>query len=186
MILLATRGYDCSPWICLQKKHRFRWLRPVARNLSYSPKLSGIDLSHISEYIITLLSFFQSYFFRIEIKNEGVIKETHIKEFMRILNVFRNTEMFCDFTLIVEDEVKIPVHRIVMMACSEYIRALLTYETCDDKVDSARLPDLTSTGVQAVVSFAYTGELEMYEDTVLEVLAAASFLQVVGVVTLCD
>ena len=123
---------------------------------------------------------------RIEIKNKGVIKETHIKEFMKNLNGFRNSEMLCDFTLIVKDEERIPVHRVVMMACSEYIRTLLTYGTSDDKVDSARLPDLTSTGVQAVVAFAYTGELEMYEDTVLEVLAAASFLQVVGIVELCD
>ena len=105
---------------------------------------------------------------------------------MKNLNLLRNSEMFCDFTLIVKDEVRIPVHRVVMMACSEYIRTLLTYGTCDGKVDSARLPDLTSTGVQAVVAFAYTGELEMYEDTVFEVLAASSFLQVVGVVELCD
>ena len=105
---------------------------------------------------------------------------------MKNLNLLRISEMFCDFTLIVKDEVRIPVHRVVMMASSEYIRTLLTYGTCNDKVDSALLPDLTSTGVQAVVAFAYTGELEMYEDTVFEVLAAASFLQVVGVVTLCD
>ena len=101
---------------------------------SYTPFLSGPDLIHLCENIITLLCFFKTVHFRIEIKNEGVIKETHIKEFMKNLNGFRNSEMFCDFTLIVKDEVRIPVHRVVMMACSEYIRTLLTYETSDDNV----------------------------------------------------
>ena len=105
---------------------------------------------------------------------------------MKNLNGFRKSTMFCDFTLIVKDGVRIPVHRIAMIACSKYIRTLLTHGTCDGNVDSARLPDLTSTGVRAVVAFAYTGELEMYQGTVLEVLAAASFLQVEGVIALCD
>ena len=159
----------------IQEEHRCSY--PHSPEL-YWPRSQSIILVNT---LLRCYAFFK-LFFRIEIEKGVAIKETHIKEFMKNLNAFRNSEMFCDFTLIVKDEVRIPVHRVVMMACSEYIRTLLTYETRDDKVDSARLPDLTSTGVQAVVAFAYTGELEMYEDTVLEVLAAASFLQVVGVV----
>ena len=73
---------------------------------------------------------------------------------------------------------KIPIHRVVMVACSHYFRAMMTGVMRESREESVDLKGVTAGGLSVVVDFAYTGRLELTTDNVEEVLSAASHLQV--------
>lgn len=74
----------------------------------------------------------------------------------------------------------IPVHRVVMAACSDYFRVMLTGFMKESREQVVVLKGVTAGGLKVVVDFAYTGRLELTTDNVEEVLSAASHLQVGG------
>ena len=101
------------------------------------------------------------------------------------LDHLRSTGVLCDYT-IVAGGLQMQVHRVVMVACSDYFRAMLTGDMRESKETSVTLQGVTGAGLQAVVEFAYSGGLRLNLDNVEEVLAAASHLQVSEVVDLCS
>lgn len=100
------------------------------------------------------------------------------------LDHLRESGLLCDYTLIAGG-LELHVHRVVMVACSDYFRAMLMGDMRESKESSVQLQGITGTGLQAVIDFAYKGWLKVNLETVEEILAAASHLQVSEAVELC-
>ncbi|KAK0062660.1 kelch-like protein 26 [Biomphalaria pfeifferi] len=111
--------------------------------------------------------------------------ENHCCALLHGLQELRKSNTLCDYTLIADDQ-SIPVHRVVMAACSDYFRVMLTGFMKESREQVVVLKGVTAGGLKVVVDFAYTGRLELTTDNVEEVLSAASHLQVSVAVELCS
>ena len=72
-----------------------------------------------------------------------------------------------------------------MVACSDYFRAMLTSNMRECHENMVHLQGLSSSGLQSMVNFAYTGQLQLCFSSLEETLAAASHLQISEAVELC-
>ncbi|RUS88524.1 hypothetical protein EGW08_003700 [Elysia chlorotica] len=111
--------------------------------------------------------------------------ENHCCALLHGLQELRKSNTLCDYTLIADGQ-KIPVHRVVMVACSDYFRVMMTGVMKESREETVELKGVTAGGLSVVVDFAYTGRLELTTDNVEEVLSAASHLQVSVAVELCS
>ena len=73
------------------------------------------------------------------------------------------SEKFADVVFEVEGE-RIPAHKNIVAACSEYMNALLSnpqwQENADDRMSVLKLSDLSAVSVRAMLIFIYTGEVD--------------------------
>lgn len=93
------------------------------------------------------------------------------------LDALRTAGVLCDYTIIAGG-LEMHVHRAVLVACSDYFRAMLTGEMRESRESCVTLQGITGFGLQAVIEFIYSGTLKVSLDNVDEILAAASHLQV--------
>lgn len=90
----------------------------------------------------------------------------------------------CDVVLCAADR-EIPTHRAILAAVSPYFQAMFTHELMESSQDVVVIRDMSPDILSALVSFAYTGEIDLTVDNVQEVLSAASLLQILQVQELC-
>ena len=73
------------------------------------------------------------------------------------------SDKFADVVFEVEGE-RIPAHKVIVAACSEYMNALLSnpqwQENADDRMSVVKLSDLSAVSVRAMLRFIYTGEVD--------------------------
>ena len=102
------------------------------------------------------------------------------------LNRMRTQNVMCDYLLIAgEQRQEFKVHKNIMVACSDYFRAMLMGGMRESKEEKAELKGLTSYGLEAMINFAYTGCFYVTIDNLDEVLQAATHLQMAEAVDLC-
>ncbi|KAL4230683.1 Kelch-like protein 6 [Mactra antiquata] len=97
---------------------------------------------------------------------------------------FYQEEVFCDFKIKVQDKIY-QVHRLVLASCSDYFRAMLTHDMKETREECTNLKGLTVNGVELLIKYAYTGELELTMDNIHEVIAGSTFLQMSKAIELC-
>ncbi len=90
----------------------------------------------------------------------------------------------CDYTIIAEGQT-FKTHRNVLAAVSDYFRAMLTGSMMEARQDHVDLKGVTSNAVKLLLDFAYSGELVLNLDDVMEVLAGACHLQMRTAIDLC-
>nr|XP_023687903.1 zinc finger and BTB domain-containing protein 8B isoform X2 [Paramormyrops kingsleyae] len=102
------------------------------------------------------------------------------------LNEQRKRDFFCDCSIIVEGRV-FKAHRNVLFAGSGYFRALLVHYLQDSgqRHSTASLDIVTAEAFSLVLDFLYSGRLDLRSDNVIEVMSAASYLQMTDVVGFC-
>ncbi|XP_029104370.1 zinc finger and BTB domain-containing protein 8B [Scleropages formosus] len=102
------------------------------------------------------------------------------------LNEQRKRDFFCDCSIIVEGRV-FKAHRNVLFAGSGYFRALLVHYLQDSgqRHSTASLDIVTAEAFSLVLDFLYSGRLDLRSDNVIEVMSAASYLQMTDVVSFC-
>ena len=101
------------------------------------------------------------------------------------LDELRNQQLLCDVHLVAEGA-KFPAHRVVLAAASPYFQAMFTGGFKENQMNEITLNDMTSKGIHRVLDAIYTGELSLSEENVCDVLAVASQLQLMEIVTFCD
>ena len=74
------------------------------------------------------------------------------------------------------------VHKILLAATSDYFRAMLLGPTKESKENTVDMKGLSSSALQYMIDFIYSGEMELDFENLIETLNAASHLQVCGVV----
>ncbi|XP_022803373.1 kelch-like protein 26 [Stylophora pistillata] len=99
---------------------------------------------------------------------------------------FRDEEQFTDVPLKVGEDI-FPAHRIVLAANSDYFYAMFTDGMKEASQEVIELKDesILSDILNIILDSIYTGTLQVNEENVFEVLAAADHLQVTTVVQQC-
>ena len=94
------------------------------------------------------------------------------------------SEALFDYTLKAEGQ-SFPVHRAVLASVSDYFYAMLTNGMKESQQDFVDLKGISGSMLKLLIQFIYTGHLPVTEDNVIDLLLAASHLQMTTAVKLC-
>ncbi|MBN3319478.1 KLHL1 protein, partial [Atractosteus spatula] len=108
----------------------------------------------------------------------------HAEQTFRKMESYLKQQQLCDVILIAGDR-KIPAHRLVLSAVSDYFAAMFTSDVCEAKQEEVKMEGIDPSALWDLVQFAYTGCLELKEDNIENLLAAACLLQLSQVVDVC-
>ncbi|XP_041076447.1 kelch-like protein 4 isoform X1 [Polyodon spathula] len=108
----------------------------------------------------------------------------HAEQTFRKMENYLQHKQLCDVLLIVGDH-KIPAHRLVLSAVSDYFAAMFTNDVREAKQEEIKMEGVDPDALKALVHYAYTGVLELKEETIESLLAAACLLQLPQVIEVC-
>lgn len=110
----------------------------------------------------------------------------YLPRFVADLNEQRKRDFFCDCSVLVEGHV-FKAHRNVLFAGSGYFRALLVHYIQDNSQRhcTASLDIVTASAFSIILDFMYSGRLDLHRNNVIEVMSAASYLQMTDLVNFC-
>ncbi|XP_055516624.1 zinc finger and BTB domain-containing protein 44 [Leucoraja erinacea] len=108
----------------------------------------------------------------------------HGQELLGKLNKLRNEGHFCDVTIRVQDKI-FRAHKVVLAACSEFFRAKLVNQSDADEC-ILDLNHVTVSGFSPLLEYAYTATLAINTENIIDVLAAASYMQMFHVANTCS
>ena len=92
------------------------------------------------------------------------------------LNSLRNCEKLCDVVLVVGEE-RLPAHRVILASLSAYFYAMFTGEMAESRKREIVINGIEPSALKALIDYAYTACIQLTEDNVQSLLAAASALQ---------
>ncbi|XP_017325466.1 kelch-like protein 9 isoform X1 [Ictalurus punctatus] len=111
----------------------------------------------------------------------------HGNAILQGLDHFRCDETLCDVTLVPGDSAEtFPVHRVIMASASDYFKAMFTGGMKEQELAEIKLHGVSSTGLKNIIEFIYTSQLSLNLGTLQDTLEAASFLQVLPVLSFCN
>ncbi|XP_069495497.1 kelch-like protein 1 [Ambystoma mexicanum] len=105
----------------------------------------------------------------------------HAEQTFRKMESYLKQQQLCDVILIAGNR-KIPAHRLVLSAVSDYFSAMFTSDVCEAKQEEIKMEGIDPSALWDLVQFAYTGCLELKEDNIENLLSAACLLQLPQVV----
>lgn len=110
---------------------------------------------------------------------------SHQSNLLKQLNQQRRQELFCDCSVLVEGQL-FRAHRNVLFASSGYFRMLLS-QSPDELSDSvsASFDVFSPETFSVILDFIYSGQLDLSSHNVIEVMSAASYLQMNNVINYC-
>uniref|UniRef100_A0A665XF96 Kelch-like protein 4 n=1 Tax=Echeneis naucrates TaxID=173247 RepID=A0A665XF96_ECHNA len=108
----------------------------------------------------------------------------HAEQTFRKMETYLQHKQLCDVLLIAGDN-KIPAHRLVLSAVSDYFAAMFTSDVREAKQEEIKMEGVDPEALRSLVHFAYTGVLELKEETIESLLAAACLLQLSQVIQVC-
>ncbi|XP_073683517.1 zinc finger and BTB domain-containing protein 8A [Garra rufa] len=104
---------------------------------------------------------------------------------LKQLDQQRQQELFCDCNVLVEGQI-FRAHRNVLYGSSGYFRMLLSQGAKDTLESVSASFDVFSPEIFAIIlDFIYSGQLELNSSNVIEVMSAASYLQMNDVISYC-
>ncbi|XP_023557208.1 zinc finger and BTB domain-containing protein 44 isoform X2 [Octodon degus] len=110
---------------------------------------------------------------------------SHSQEMLGKLNMLRNDGHFCDVTIRVQDKI-FRAHKVVLAACSDFFRTKLVGQAEDENKSVLDLHHVTVTGFIPLLEYAYTATLSINTENIIDVLAAASYMQMFSVASTCS
>ncbi|XP_060918659.1 zinc finger and BTB domain-containing protein 8A isoform X1 [Labrus mixtus] len=117
--------------------------------------------------------------------NTADITVAHQNNLLKQLNQQRRQELFCDCNVLVEGQL-FRAHRNVLFASSGYFRMLLSQgpDGLSDSVN-ATFDVFSPETFTVILDFIYSGQLDLSSHNVIEVMSAASYLQMNNVISYC-
>lgn len=108
---------------------------------------------------------------------------------LHTMNSFRKTRTFCDVVLLVEDR-RLAAHTVVLAASSPYFKTRFTSDLTQEQERhelEVKLPEFDPSldRIEELLNFVYTGEIEMTDKNVGEMLALADFYDIANLKELC-
>lgn len=106
---------------------------------------------------------------------------------MRIQNNMRNLwkeGKLLDFTIKV-DGTSFRVHKSLLATCSDYFKALFSNPSLESQQDEIPLFGHSAATIENIIKFFYSSEISISNETVQEILLAASMLQAPDIIKLC-
>uniref|UniRef100_A0A1I7V546 BTB domain-containing protein n=1 Tax=Caenorhabditis tropicalis TaxID=1561998 RepID=A0A1I7V546_9PELO len=117
-------------------------------------------------------------FEKIEILNEMY------KKSYTIFNELRSKCQLCDVALVVENK-KLSAHKVILAATIPYFRGMFTLDLMEANMKEIIIEEMDYETVNALLSFAYTGELRISTKNVQSTMMGANFFQMLEVVHYC-
>ncbi|KAL4624110.1 zinc finger and BTB domain-containing protein 8A [Arapaima gigas] len=110
---------------------------------------------------------------------------THQSHLLKQLDEQRRQELFCDCHVLVEGQL-FKAHRNVLFGSSGYFRMLLSRgaDECGPPV-TASFEAFSPDTFAVILDFVYSGRLDLTSANVIEVMSAASYLQMNDVISFC-
>ncbi|XP_048859834.1 kelch-like protein 10 [Brienomyrus brachyistius] len=102
-----------------------------------------------------------------------------------VFNKLRLAGQLCDVVLIA-DGVKFNAHRVILCGCSSYFQALFATGWSDSGKREYQLPGISPETLRQVIEYAYTYSVVITADNVENLLVAADYLSVLGIVQRCS
>ncbi|XP_010749832.1 zinc finger and BTB domain-containing protein 44 isoform X1 [Larimichthys crocea] len=110
---------------------------------------------------------------------------SHSQEMLEKLNALRNEGHLCDVTIRVQDKLFL-AHKVVLACCSEFFRSKLVGRPEDEDKFVLDLHHVTVSGFAPLLEYAYTSTLSISTENIIDVLAAASYMQMFTVASTCS
>lgn len=110
---------------------------------------------------------------------------SHSQEMLEKLNALRNDGHLCDVTIRVQDKLFL-AHKVVLACCSEFFRSKLLGRPEDEDKFVLDLHHVTISGFAPLLEYAYTSTLSISTENIIDVLAAASYMQMFAVASTCS
>ncbi|CAH0556156.1 unnamed protein product [Brassicogethes aeneus] len=108
----------------------------------------------------------------------------YISKVLNNLNQLRNSRRFCDVDIVAGDKI-FQAHRAVLAACSPYFQAMFTGGLCETDKQSVKLHGLSSYIFEILLDFIYSGQVNINQNNVQELMIAADMLELSEVVEGC-
>ncbi|KAM4795878.1 uncharacterized protein WCC33_000973 [Rhinophrynus dorsalis] len=110
---------------------------------------------------------------------------SHHTRLLQQLDDQRRRDLFCDCHIVVEGQM-FRAHRNILFASSGYFKMLLS-QSCRDmgQPDTATFDVFSADTFTAILDFVYSGKLPLSVKNVIEVMSAASYLQMTDVISVC-
>ncbi|XP_011749952.1 kelch-like protein 4 isoform X2 [Macaca nemestrina] len=109
----------------------------------------------------------------------------HAEQTLRKMENYLKEKQLCD-VLLIAGHLRIPAHRLVLSAVSDYFAAMFTNDVLEAKQEEVRMEGVDPNALNSLVQYAYTGILQLKEDTIESLLAAACLLQLTQVIDVCS
>ncbi|XP_027138482.1 kelch-like protein 5 isoform X3 [Larimichthys crocea] len=109
---------------------------------------------------------------------------SHADATFRKMEGYLRSRQLCDVILVAGDR-RIPAHRLVLSSVSDYFAAMFTSDVREAKQDEVKMEGVDPDALWVLVQYAYTGRLELREDTIESLLSASCLLQLTSVVQAC-
>ncbi|XP_036372588.1 kelch-like protein 5 [Megalops cyprinoides] len=109
---------------------------------------------------------------------------SHAEHTFRKMETYLRRKQLCDVVLLAGER-RIPAHRLVLSSVSDYFAAMFTSDVREAKQEEVKMEGVDPDALWALVQYAYTGRLELREDTIENLLSAACLLQLAAVVQAC-
>lgn len=120
---------------------------------------------------------------------EGVVEQfyrsnNHSERIMRKMELYHNKQELCDVVLVAGQR-RIPAHRVVLSAASDYFAAMFTSDCREANEKEVVLQNIEAEALAELIQYMYTGKIDLREDTVENLLSTACLLQLSEVVEAC-
>ncbi|KFU91830.1 Zinc finger and BTB domain-containing protein 8A [Chaetura pelagica] len=110
---------------------------------------------------------------------------SHQFHLLEQLNEQRRQDLFCDCNILVEGKV-FKAHRNVLFASSGYFKMLLSQSSKETtQPTTATFQAFSPDTFTVILDFVYSGKLSLTGQNVIEVMSAASYLQMTDVISVC-
>ncbi|NXW55531.1 ZBT8A protein, partial [Eurystomus gularis] len=110
---------------------------------------------------------------------------SHQFHLLQQLNEQRRQDLFCDCNILVEGKV-FKAHRNVLFASSGYFKMLLSQSSKETtQPTTATFQAFSPDTFTVILDFVYSGKLSLTGQNVIEVMSAASYLQMTDVISVC-
>ncbi|KAF3817505.1 hypothetical protein GH733_012796 [Mirounga leonina] len=118
-------------------------------------------------------------------RKEDMEITSHYRHLLRELNEQRQHGVLCDVCVVVEGKV-FKAHKNVLLGSSRYFKTLYCQvQKASDQATVTHLDIVTAQGFKAIIDFMYSAHLALTSRNVIEVMSAASFLQMTDIVQAC-
>ena len=106
-------------------------------------------------------------------------------ELAKRLNMLRSQDHLCDITLVTKDGNEFKAHRNVLSAVSPFFFKLHQSNMKENQEGIVRFEAISGALMEDVLEFIYTGSVKVTQENSKDLIAAANFLVIPGLKTLC-
>ncbi|KPP63427.1 hypothetical protein Z043_118320 [Scleropages formosus] len=119
-------------------------------------------------------------------RKEDMEITSHYRQLLRELNEQRQHGILCDVCIIVEGKI-FKAHKNVLLGSSRYFKTLYCQvkKSTEQQATITHLDIVTAQGFKTILDFMYSAHLALTSKNVIEVMSAASYLQMTDIVQAC-